>query len=219
MDKEEERALTDLALRAARGDGAAFDALWRDERWIARVEGICRLIYYRSPLPGVDSRDGSAELIQKTCMRMVEKHALFSAKNGASIFTWCFHVARNIHRKERSKIEKGAARLKKYPLRLKNNLSDENPEAALRVKEAWRGLNPRRQKIFVLKLRCDSVAQVAEKLYEAEWPSMTEHERKRVTDQVYRELKKVQQILYEAAEDKGLGDPGRNGEDSGGPRE
>jgi RNA polymerase sigma factor (sigma-70 family) len=207
MNKDEEKALTDLALRAARGDDEAFHAFWRSELWIKRAKAICYHICRLYPLPGGDLKEDSEELVQKACLRMMQKRELFSSRNDASVSTWFMHIARNIHHKEFRKGESGAKYLRECRCQLKGSLSDQIPDGPLRLKEAWRGLTPRERNIFRLQRQSDSIAEVARKLHAEEWAAMSEHERKKATQKAYRDLKKVQKALAAAVDSKELAAP------------
>lgn len=207
MNKDEEKVLTDLALRAARGDEDAFHALWRNELWIKRVKAICYFICRSYPLPGRNLQVDSEDLVQKAFLRMMLKRHLFCSRNGASVSTWFMLVARNIHYKEFRKTESGAKYLRESQCQLKGCLSDQIPDGALKLKEELRKLTPRERHIFRLQAQSDSVAEVARKLYAEEWPAMSEHERKKVTLKVYRELTKVQKVLVKAVDGKELAAP------------
>ncbi|HEV2863655.1 MAG TPA: sigma factor [Pyrinomonadaceae bacterium] len=219
MSNIEEKALTDLALRAAGGDEAAFDALWGNELWVSKVRAICKYICRQYPLPGGNLPEDSEELIQNTCERLIKKRALFSAKNGATVFTWCFHVARNIHYKEFRKRKSGEEHLKRHPCRLKGDLSDEIPGVALRIKEQWDRFNPRQRRLYVLSWDCDNVGELAEKFHEDGWLSLSGEERDKAIAKLGRELKALQKTLVEAAEEKGLAALGRKKRDADGPEE
>jgi DNA-directed RNA polymerase specialized sigma24 family protein len=207
MNKDEEKVLTDLALRAARGDEDAFHTLWTSPLWINRVKAICYHICRLYPLPGGDLQEDSKDLAQNACLRMMRKRELFSSRNGASVSTWFTCIARNIHHKEFRKRESGAKYLRESRCQLKGCLSDQIPDAALRLKEELRKLTPRERNILRLQRESDSVMEVAQNLYAEEWPAMSEHERKKATHKVYRELKKMQKVLVEAVDGKELAAP------------
>jgi RNA polymerase sigma factor (sigma-70 family) len=207
MNKDEEKVLTDLALRAARGDEDAFHALWTSPLWLNRVKAICYHICRLYPLPGGDLPEDSKELAQTACLRMMRKRELFCSRNGASISTWFTRVARNIHHKEFRKSESGANYLRESRCQLKGYLSDQIPDSALVLKEAIRNLTARQRNILRLYIQSDSVVEVAQKLNAEEWPAMSEHERMKVTYKVYREFRKAQDALVDVVNGTDLAAP------------
>jgi DNA-directed RNA polymerase specialized sigma24 family protein len=202
MNKEDDVKLTELFLRAARGDLQAAEEFWRSEVWAQQVQDDCEFICWRYPLPNSDWKNDAQDLRQRACLRMVEKCSLF--KGRASVRTWFMCIAMRLQFKEFAKRQKEREYLRNHACEVKRDLSDKVPGVRMAVLEAWSHLSERQQELYAIYLQCADVTEVVQALMGSEWLMMTDEEQLKERYKVARELKQVQKVLMEAAELKWL---------------
>lgn len=202
MNKEDDIKLTELFLRAARGDLQASGEFWESKAWAQQMKDDCEFICWRYPLPNSDWKSDAQDLQQRASLRMLEKCSQF--KGRSSVRTWFMCIAMRLQFKEFAKRQKEREYLRKHACEVKRDLSDEVPGVRMAVLEAWSNLTEGQQELYAVYLHCADVTEVVQALNGSEWLMMSDEEQLKERSKVARELKKVQKTLMGAAELKWL---------------
>src|SRR6266566_5218568 len=149
------QTLTDLADRASEGDTDALHALLRHPIFQERAQRTCESIFRRNP--GRLYRAGK-DLAQDLYVRVIEQIRPFDA-DLSQVQTWIGRLAINIHYTELRRQQTEAKALQECTwIKPKFHRLDSYSEA--RLKQAWKKLSSRQQKLLKLHSAGHTAAEI-----------------------------------------------------------
>jgi RNA polymerase sigma-70 factor (ECF subfamily) len=188
--------LTNLALRAARGDRQAFDEFWTDQEWLKFIDHKCRRICRVFPMPGRNSACDAEDLRQRACVQAFK--ALPQFRGEAKIQTWFNTIATNLRLRdyERQCNEAKASACSVWlPM---HDLSHDDPYSAAALMEAYRSLSPRERKVYELLLQGKTAKEIAQEEVASLPDALRGEAFERKLKEIYKIRKQVQMALVKA---------------------
>jgi hypothetical protein len=197
--------LTELALKAAKEGGNAFDEFWNDPEWQLILNKKCGWVVRRRKLTGEEQDDLVEELKQRACIQA--KQALPKFRGDASVITWFTRALDTIQLKT-SVTKKKLIEAEEQAVRLWLSSPSQDVEIMAAWNESLRKFTPEERRVYELIMKGHEPIEIARRLYELKpakpgddkepWDSLDDERRAAERKQVYAMRARIREKLKSA---------------------